>query len=359
MRRSLLVLALSVASGLCASSALGQTDDEKNTARDFGKQGQDALDHGDAKTAEDRFHRAVQIFDNAKAMVPPTLLLGYARGAAKNNHFIAAEETYNRIIRAGLPPGAPTPFVKALEDAKREIDSVSPHIAHATISVGGCENPSVTLDGAALPSVVLGAKKPVDPGTHEVKATAPGCKAAAASFTVGDGAETTSSLTLEKNPDVQITTTPPPTTTPTTTTSAPTTNVAVTTTPGADTSSGGSGLRTAGFVTLSVGGAALILGAITGGIAIGQHSTLANECPGGNCPATSGTNDNGSLDSYHTTGAISTVGFIAGGVIAVVGLVMVLVAPSKGAHAASAAAKVFKHVTPFLGHGSLGAFGRF
>src|SRR5271167_4386163 len=123
MRRSLLVFALSFAPALCASGALAQTDDEKNTARDFGKQGQDALDHGDAKTAEDRFHRAVQIFDNAKAVVPPTLLLGYARGAAKNNHFIAAEETYNRIIRAGLPPGAPAPFVKALEDAKREIDT--------------------------------------------------------------------------------------------------------------------------------------------------------------------------------------------------------------------------------------------
>jgi hypothetical protein len=355
MRRALLVFALSFAPALCAGSALAQTDDEKNTARDFGKQGQDALDHGDAKTAEDRFHRAVQIFDNAKALVPPTLLLGYARGAAKNNHFIAAEETYNRIIRAGLPPGAPPPFVKALEDAKHEIDAVSPHIAHATISVGGCENLSVTLDGAALPSVVLGAKKPVDPGTHEVKASAPGCKAATASFTVGDGAETTSTLTLEKEPDAQITQPPPTTTTPTTT------NVAVTTTPGADTSSGGgSGLRTAGFITLGVGGAALIVGAITGGIAIGQHSTLANQCPGGNCPATSGANDNSSLDSYHTTGAISTVGFIAGGVIAVVGLVMVLAAPSsKGAHAASAAAKVFKHVTPFLGPGSLGAFGRF
>ena len=64
----------------CSASALAQTDDEKITARELGKEGQAALDKGDAKTAEDRFHRAVQIFDNAKAPVPPTLLLGYARG---------------------------------------------------------------------------------------------------------------------------------------------------------------------------------------------------------------------------------------------------------------------------------------
>jgi len=314
-------LTIGVAVLALSASALAQTDDEKNTARDFGLQGQQALDHGDARTAEDRFHRAVEIFDNAKAPVPPTLLLGYARGAAKNNHFIAADEAYNRIIRAGLPPGAPAPFVKALEDAKREVDAMSAHIAHVTINVTGCPNPTVTLDGAPLPSVVLGVRKPVDPGTHEVKASATGCKDASASFTVGDGKEASSTVTLEK----EATPTTTPVATPTVVTTKPTTTPTTAVPPATETSSNGSGLRTAGIVTFGVGVAGLALGAITGGVAIAEHGDLANKCPSGtNCPSTL----QGDINTYNAMGGISTAGFIVGGVLAVAGIVMWAVAPS-------------------------------
>jgi hypothetical protein len=331
-----------------STTAAAQTADEKNTARDFGIEGQKALDHGDARTAEDRFHRAVEIFDAAKAPVPPTLLLGYARGAAKNNHVIAAAEAYNRIIRAGLPPGAPAPFVKALDDAKKEIDAVSARIARVTISVSGCDHPTVTLDGAPVPSFVLGVKKPVDPGTHEVKATAQGCKDATASFTVADGKEATSALTLQKEAATATTTTPT-TTTPTTTTTTPTTTTAPP--PGAETGSsgGGSGLKIAGFVTLAVGGAGLVVGAIAGGIAIGDHSTLVdNGCANGVCPPSQASE----LDSFRTMGTLSTIGFIAGGVLAAAGLVMVILAPSSSK-------KEHAWVAPVIGPTGVGMVGRF
>src|SRR5947209_7514847 len=123
-------------------------------------------------------------------------------------------------------PGAPAPFVKALEDAKREIDSVTPHIARVTINVTGCDSPSVTLDGATVPSMILGIKKPIDPGTHEVKASASGCKPATMSFTVDDGKEATANVALEKEATTNTTTTPPiehPITTTTTPTIKPTT----------------------------------------------------------------------------------------------------------------------------------------
>ena len=350
MRRVILGTALVLA---FSATALAQTDDEKNTARDLGMQGQQALDRGDARTAEDRFHRAVEIFDVAKAPVPPTLLLGYARGAAKAGHYIRAEEAYNRIIRAGLPPGAPAPFVKALEDAKSEITAMSAHIAHVTINVGGCDNPNVTLDGQPLPSVVLGIRKPVDPGTHEVKASAQGCKAASASFTVGDGKETSTTVTLEKETATTPTT---PTTTPTASPSTPTTTTTVTTAPpttpppGAEGGGGGSGLKIAGFVVLGLGGAGLIAGAVTGGIALGKHGDLAKICgAGGNsCPSSA----QSTIDTYNTMGTVSTVSFIVAGVALAAGLTMVLLAPSsKKSNAA--------FIQPYVGLGSVGAFGQF
>jgi hypothetical protein len=343
------VLALSCS---WAASALAQTDDEKITARSLGQEGQAALDKGDMKTAEDRFHRAVLIFDNAKAPVPPTLLLGYARGAAGSHHYIAAEEAYNRMIRAGLPPGAPAPFVKALEDAKKEIESVSPHIARVTINVTGCDNPSVTLDGAPVPSMILGIKKPVDPGTHEVKASAPGCKAQAASFTVEDGKEATSSLTLEKEPTTNVT---PPTgtgaTTTTTPNTTPTTSPTTTTTVPPETASGGgNGLKIAGFVALGIGGAGVIMGAVTGGIALGKHGDLQKVCgpTGDACPASA----QSTINDYKTMGALSTVGFIVGGVGIAAGLAMVLLAPSPKKQTAA-------WIQPYVGFGSVGAYGQF
>ena len=336
---------MGIAAGLLLSaSAFGQTDDEKATARSLGQEGQAALDKGDAKTAEDRFHRAVMIFDSAKAPVPPTLILGYARGAALNKHFIAAEEAYNRMIRAGLPPGAPAPFVKALEDAKKEIDNVTPHIARVTINVTGCDSPTVTLDGATVPSMMFGIKKPIDPGTHEIKASATGCKASTTSFTVDDGKESTANVTLEKEATTNVTTNPTttnPTTTNPTTTNPTTTSPTTTTTE----SGGGSGLKIAGIVTLGVGGVGLVLGAITGGLALGDHSDIANACPDPkNCPASL----QGKIDSNHTMGTLSTVGFVAGGVLAVAGIVMWVLAPS-----AKKTEKAAAWITPF------GVAGRF
>jgi hypothetical protein len=330
-----------------SANAFAQTDDEKATARALGQEGQAALDKGDAKTAEDRFHRAVMIFDGAKAPVPPTLILGYARGAAQNKHFIAAEEAYNRMIRAGLPPGAPAPFVKALEDAKREIDNVTPHIARVTISVTGCDAPTVTLDGATVPSMMFGIKKPVDPGTHEIRASAAGCKTSTSSFTVDDGKESTANVTLEKESSAVATnpTTTNPTTTNPTTTNPTTTNPTTTTPTTPSESGGGSGLKIAGIVTLGVGGAGLIVGAITGGLALGDHSDISNGCPDPkNCPASL----QGKIDSYHTMGTISTIGFVAGGILAAAGIVMWVLAPSSKKTEKAAA-----WITPF------GVAGRF
>jgi hypothetical protein len=59
------------------------------------------------------------------------------------------------------------------------------------------------------------------------------------------------------------------------------------------------------------------------------------------------------LDSYNTFGLISTVGFIAGGAIAGVGVVLLATAPKRDG------AMVGLTVSPTSGGGMLGAMGRF
>src|SRR4051794_14717648 len=152
-RVPLLVLAASLSFGSFASlsaPSFAQSDADKATARSLGQEGQTALDAKDFKTAEDRFRRAESLYH------APTLALGLARALAANGKFVAAQETYNRIIREGVAPGAPGAFVKAVDDAKNEVNSVSPRIAGVTITVAGPDSPKVSLDDTAVPAAALG-----------------------------------------------------------------------------------------------------------------------------------------------------------------------------------------------------------
>src|SRR5690349_24257436 len=53
-------------------------------------------------------------FKRAEALFhAPTLALGLARAYTANGKYVAAQETYNRIIREGVPANAPPAFAKA------------------------------------------------------------------------------------------------------------------------------------------------------------------------------------------------------------------------------------------------------
>jgi hypothetical protein len=97
-----------------------------------------------------------------------------------------------------------------------------------------------------------------------------------------------------------------------------------------------------------VGGAGLIMGAVTGGLAIPKHNALKMACPTGHCP----TSEQGAIDSYHLMTNLSTAGLVAGGVLAVVGVVLVATAPK-------AATGREARIVPVIGAGYAGAQGRF
>ncbi|CAN5791000.1 hypothetical protein BH09MYX1_BH09MYX1_47030 [soil metagenome] len=352
--RTARTLSIVFALALLPTLALAQSDEDKSLARSMGQEGQAALDKKDFRTAEDRFKRAIRVFDDAKAPVPPTLLLGFARGAAGNGHIIAAQEAYNRLIRTGNPPGAPAVFVAAVDDAKKEIDLVSARVGKVRITVSGCDSPKVTLDDAPMSSAALGISRPVDPGTHLVKATADGCKPGEATFTVAEGKETEASVTLTK--DVAVVTPPgtPPTNTPPPSNPPPSNPPPVVPPPPSNGGSGGSALKTAGFVSLGVGGAGLILGAITGGIALGKAGTLKDACTTKNANGAfvCASDQTDAISSYKTMATVSTVGFIIGGIGIAAGVVMILVAPKNKEGQVA-------FIRPYLGVGEIGAFGAF
>jgi hypothetical protein len=106
--------------------------------------------------------------------------------------------------------------------------------------------------------------------------------------------------------------------------------------------------KTIGMVALGVGGAGLVLGAVTGGLAIGKHGALKEACGDGPCAAS----QQGNVDAYHLMGTLSTVGFIVGGASAATGVILLLTAPR--AQPVNQA-----KLTPVIGLGYLGAEGKF
>jgi hypothetical protein len=329
---SAVLIATGLALGLCASPAFAQSDAENRaTARALGQQGQDAYDAKDFKKAEDLFRRAEGLYH------APTLLLGLARTQAAGGKFVEAWEGYNRIILEGVTS---TPaFAKALEDAKKEIGTIDARRSQVVITVSGPDAPHVTLDEAPIKSEALGVALFLNPGTHVVKVTADGFNPGLRSFTVGEGKTENVALTLEHGSG--------PATGPAT--AGPSSGTATGQTSGTADMSSGSPNHVPAFIGFGVGGAGLILGAVTGGLAIGKHSTLKGECPGGVCTTPTSQSD---LSSYHTMGTLSTVGFIVGGVGVATGVMLWVFAPKSAAPATG-------WITPYVGPGNVGAVGRF
>ena len=318
-------------------AAYAQTDADKGQARLLGQEGQTALEASDWRTAEDRFRRAYSLYPTA-----PTLALGLARALARQGKVTAATETYNKIIREGVPPGASEGFKKAVADANTEISAVSARTAFATLSLVGPESAKVTLDGVAVPGAGLGVKRPVDPGEHLVRATADGYKPAETKFLAADGASSEVTLTMEKEAVVAIVPVVP---TPTKPANAP-----PDASPGvpAQTDAGRGSGKTLAVVALGVGGAGLAAGVITGLLAMGKHSDLKSACSNtGSC----GADQQSNLDSFHTLGTISTIGFIVGAVGVGAGTILLLTAPKQEPARAG--------ISPYIGLGSIGATGRF
>lgn len=314
----LLLLLMSVALGAHAQGS----EEDTATARDLAIKGQKALDAGNYEKAADLFRRAESLHH------APSILVGLARAYKGMGKYVRARETYNKVIREKLPANATEPFKRAQKDAKSEVGEVEKMIAWVTISVAGPSEPVVKLDGEQVPAAALGVRRAVDPGDHVVTATADGYLAGQDTFSVEPKGSAQVSLTLELDPTASADGEPGGT--------------------GPDDADDGELQRILAFVALGVGGAGLIVGGITGGLAMGKHGDLEESCPDSQCPP----DQEDTLDSFRTMGTVSTIGFIAGGVFAATGVVLLLTAPSAEEPEAA-------EVTARFGPGSVSATVRF
>lgn len=213
--------------------------------------------------------------------------------------------------------------------AREHAAALEPKLARLGVSAPSAPRGlEVLRDGAAIDLAILGVAVPVDPGKHVIEARAPGKKAWTRTVEIsGDAARVTIEIpTLEDAPVAK--------------------GPAAGAPPVEDASS--FPRKPVGLAAIGVGGAGILVGAITGGLALKKRADLAAVCNAqGHC-----TGQQDAIDGYHLLGTVSTVGFVVGGALAVTGAVLVATAPKKGA------AKQAR-VTPVVGPGFAGLAGRF
>jgi hypothetical protein len=293
-----------------------------------------ALRDKDYATAADRFGRA------AALVHAPTLLRDLARAQVGLGKLVDAHENYSLIIREGVAPDAPQPWVQALADAKAEIVSIPPRLPWVTITVTGPSNPTVTIDGVTISTASLGVKRPADPGQHEIRAAAPGYYTAKKTVVLNEGESVNIAFELEEAPP-----------------DAPPEPEAPSLTQTSEVSLEPAWRRPAIIGAFAVGGAGLALGGVTGILAIRKHGKLSTACNNGTC----GPEQEAELDRYHTLGTLSTIGFVAGGVGTAAGVVLLLVKPQSASASGKSTSKPRSaiNLTPFVGLASAGIEGTF
>jgi hypothetical protein len=318
---------------------------DKAAARELGIAGIQLADKGDCPGAIAKLQKAAELY------AAPTIVERLGECQIAVGKLVAGTESLQSVLHQDLGP-APNPvFVEAQKRAQKVLDAARPRIAKVVIHVTGPrpEDASVMVDGDRVPSALLDAERPTDPGAHQVVASAPGFKETSASVMLAEGARSEVTLALEPSaapaapgaPIVPVA----PTTFPT-----PTHETTPTTQP----SSGGAGGRSLALPIASflVGAAGLAVGATFGILAINKKSSLDSVCIDKTCP----TQSQSDIDSLNTTATISTVGWVVGG-IGVGGSLLLLLATGGGPK--EPAAPAHAALRPVIGPSSLGFGGSF
>jgi hypothetical protein len=261
------------------------------TARKLGADAIALFDKGE-------YAAALEKFDLANQLVPsPTLGLRAARCLVKLGRLVEASERYTEVTRMKLDASAQNVQRKAQVEALQEREALTPRIPILEVVLEGPQGKGVTvaLDGKALPPALLGQKQPIDPGKHVLEAQRADTTVKR-EVELAEGEEARLALKLPPLPAPPPPPPPPP-----------------------------SPIAMYGWIGVGVGAAGIVVGVANGVAAIAQQGSLLDRCPDRRCPPEA----HGDADLYDITRTISTIGFIAGGVIAAGGVTLLLVAPDE------------------------------
>lgn len=329
MKRRLGTFALALAISSIAGSAGAQPSEADKAVA------QALFDAARQLTAAKRFAEACPKFSESQRLDPSIGTQYYLADCLEQIGRLAAAHTHFLEAAAGARAGGQK---DREEFARKRADAIKPRIPKLTVMVSDearrADGFAATRDGAPISEVQWGVAIPVDMGAHTIIATAANNKRwektidvtqEGATITVTipalEGWQAGAPIPPAKPPVGAQRAAPPPAAPP---------HVAP-----ANAGGGMSGQRIAGIAVGAAGLVGVAVGAAFGAIAISKNAESKAD---GHCDANSVCDATGKaarLDSIDAA-TISTVGFIAGGIAVVGGVVLFVTAPKKGAPAKSA-----------------------
>jgi hypothetical protein len=300
---------------LVSRPAVAQSPADVESAQELYRQGMQLRVSGDAAHSLERFKAAY-------ALVPtPITALELGRTYQQLGLFVEAHEVLRSIHRMPHRRDESAKSLAARDEAAKLAEDVAPHIAWVTIHVSTGNGPAarLTIDGAEVPPEALLAPRALDPGHHSIVASANGREARSElDLRDGERREVDAPLPPPDTSATQAGATPPGT---------GTESAAVPLVLARSPDDAGIGMGAQKVVALVAGGIGVVgIGVGTGfGIAtISKKNAAQSACPG-QCATQAGVDQWGDAVS---TGNVSTLGFIVGGVGLAAGAVLWLTAPS-------------------------------
>jgi len=274
------------------------TEATRAAARQLATEGVSKFEEGEFVSAADKLNRA---FETIRA---PSLGLWSARALARCGRLVEASERYLEVTRLDPKTGDEAVQRQAQSDAIHEYDALQSRIPRVTLALSNRapdQDLRVTLDGVLLPATLLRAQVPVDPGPHLIEAKQ-GALSARQAVTFAEGARVNVSLQLAYLPE----------STPTASLGLPEVATAPSAAAAPKTYADALPKRrtpTVVWVTLAGAGAAIVVGSVTGVMAMNTRAPVAPHCPGDVCDP----KYSREVERLNSLRYISTTAFAVGG----------------------------------------------
>lgn len=298
---------------------------DEATAQALFEAGVAARENGELSTACDQFEASNDL-DSA-----PGTVLNLADCREQLGQLAQAWQRYVEVSEILPSDDERVPYArKKAEELKARLPSVT--LSWALDTTRG----EIYLDGKRLPESVVGVPLPVDPGAHRYVVRSPDRQDAVIEVSLREGES--KALELAAGPLRAL----------------PSEGQA--SAPQGSEASDSDPLRMVAWTSLGAGAASLAVGTITGIMAMGKASTVEEDCLDDYCRTQEGKD---AADAGNTLATVSTVTFIAGGVLAATGITLLVVGPDSEQESAARSRRLSIAAGPLIGGGALRLKGAF